>query len=49
MASVVPMLTTLVIVNFLYLCVQLHKLTLMGVFQEDMLKGKLQNLDRNGI
>ena len=40
MASVMPMLTTLVIVIFC-IYVQLHKLILMGVFQEDMLKGKL--------
>ena len=42
MASVVPMLTTLVIVGFfVFIYVQLHKLILMGVFQEDTLKGKL--------
>ena len=41
MASVVPMLSTLVIVKFFCIYVQLHKLILMGVFQEDMLKGKL--------
>ena len=39
MASVVPMLTTLVIVDFFCIYAQVHKLILIGVFQEDMLKG----------
>ena len=36
-ASVVPMLTIVILI--FCICVQLHKLIPMGVFQEDMLKG----------